>query len=59
VTVNIFGDEWDESMGATGWRWKRLPSAAARFGADRGEPVRARARTKTYPYHWQVLEEEY
>jgi hypothetical protein len=27
MTVNIFGDEWDESAARErpGWQWKRLP----------------------------------
>jgi len=61
-TVNIFGDEWDESMGRDrpGWQWKRLP-VGQRLGAEQiGASVyELGPGQKTFPYHWQVLEEEW
>jgi len=62
VAVNIYGDEWDESVGRDrpGWQWKRLPVGrllgAEQIGASLYELAPGQ---KTYPYHWQVLEEEW
>jgi len=62
VTVNIYGDEWDESVGRDrpGWQWKRLPVGrmlgSEQIGASLYELAPGQ---KTFPYHWQVLEEEW
>ena len=53
MTVNIYGDEWDESMerDRPGWQWKRLPVGrllgAEQIGASLYELAPGRRRTRT------------
>jgi uncharacterized cupin superfamily protein len=60
--VNLFGDEWDESAGRerAGWQWKRMP-VGRRLGSEQiGASVYELAPgQKTFPYHFQMLEEEW
>ncbi|HEY7692913.1 MAG TPA: cupin domain-containing protein [Gaiellaceae bacterium] len=60
MTVNIFGDEWEGGRDRPGWRWKRLPVGeklgAERIGASLYELAPGQ---RTFPYHWQVIEEEW
>jgi uncharacterized cupin superfamily protein len=60
MSVNLFGDEWDGGRDRPGWQWKRL-AVAERLGAEQiGASVYELAPgQKTFPYHWQVLEEEW
>jgi uncharacterized cupin superfamily protein len=60
VSVNIFGDDWDGGRDRPGWVWKRM-SVGKRLGAEQiGASVYELAPgQKTFPYHWQVLEEEW
>jgi uncharacterized cupin superfamily protein len=57
--VNLFGDEWDGRRDRPGWQWNRA-SVGERAGAElfgvslyELEPGQ-----KTFPYHWQHVEEE-
>jgi uncharacterized cupin superfamily protein len=58
--VNIFGDEWDAGRDRPGWEWKRLGVGkllgAEQIGVSLYELAPGQ---KTFPYHWQVLEEEW
>jgi uncharacterized cupin superfamily protein len=60
--VNIFGDDFDETMSRDRpcWQWKRIPDGR-RLGAEQiGASVyELGPGQKTFPYHWQVLEEEW
>jgi uncharacterized cupin superfamily protein len=57
--VNLFADEWDDRRERAGWQWNRFDvgehTGAELIGAslyqlDPGQ--------KTFPYHWQYVEEE-
>jgi uncharacterized cupin superfamily protein len=58
--VNLFGDEWDAGRDRPGWQWRRL-GVAKRLGAERiGASLYELAPgQRTFPYHWQVIEEEW
>jgi uncharacterized cupin superfamily protein len=58
--VNLFGDEWDGGRERPGWQWKRL-QVGERLGAEKiGASLYELAPgQRTFPYHWQVLEEEW
>jgi uncharacterized cupin superfamily protein len=60
MSVNLFGDDWDGGRDRPGWQWRRL-SVGERLGAEKiGASVYELAPgQKTFPYHWQVLEEEW
>ena len=60
MSVNLFGDEWDGGRDRPGWQWRRL-SVGQRLGAEKiGASLYELAPgQKTFPYHWQVLEEEW
>lgn len=57
--VNLFGDDWSGRGERPGWQWNALavgkPLGAELFGATVYviEPGQ-----KTWPYHWQYVEEE-
>jgi uncharacterized cupin superfamily protein len=57
--VNLFADEWDNRRDRPGWQWNRMPVAeragAELFGASVYELEPGQ---KTFPYHWQHVEEE-
>jgi uncharacterized cupin superfamily protein len=58
--LNIFGEDWDDGRERPGWQWKRL-SVGKRLGSESiGASVYELAPgQKTFPYHWQVVEEEW
>ena len=58
--VNLFGDEWDAERDRPGWQWRRL-GVGRRLGAERiGASLYELAPgQRTFPYHWQVIEEEW
>ena len=58
--VNLFGEEWDDSRERPGWQWKRL-RVGRRLGAERiGASLYELAPgQRTFPYHWQAVEEEW
>lgn len=58
--MNLFGDEWDDGRDRPGWQWKRL-RVAERLGAEQiGASLYELAPgQRTFPYHWQVVEEEW
>ena len=60
MSVNLFGDDWDGGRDRPGWQWKRL-SVGQRLGAEKiGASLYELAPgQKTFPYHWQVLQEEW
>lgn len=60
MSVNLFGDEWDGGRDRPGWQWKRL-SLGERAGAEKiGASLYELAPgQRTFPYHWQVVEEEW
>jgi uncharacterized cupin superfamily protein len=60
MSVNLFGDEWDEERDRPGWRWKRL-GVGRRIGSDKiGASLYELAPgQRTFPYHWHQLEEEW
>jgi uncharacterized cupin superfamily protein len=60
MSVNIFGDEWERGRDRPGWQWKHL-SIARKLGAERiGASLYELAPgQRTFPYHWQVIEEEW
>jgi uncharacterized cupin superfamily protein len=60
MTVNLFGDEWDDERERPGWQWKRL-AVGQRLGADRiGATLYELAPgQRTFPYHWHVVCEEW
>jgi uncharacterized cupin superfamily protein len=57
--VNLFGDEWDNRRDRPGWQWNHLDvgdrTGAELFGASVYELEPGQ---KTFPYHWQYVEEE-
>ena len=60
MCVNLFGDEWDGGRDRPGWEWKRL-HVGERLGAEKiGASLYELAPgQRTFPYHWQALEEEW
>ncbi len=60
MDVNLFGDEWDGGRDRPGWQWKRL-QVGQRLGAEKiGASLYELAPgQRTFPYHWQVFEEEW
>jgi uncharacterized cupin superfamily protein len=60
MTVNLFGDEWDGGRDRPGWEWKRL-QVGERLGAEKiGASLYELAPgQRTFPYHWQAVEEEW
>jgi uncharacterized cupin superfamily protein len=60
VTVNLYGDEWSAARDRPGWQWKRLgvgeQLGATKIGASLYEIGPGQ---KTFPYHWQLTEEEW
>jgi uncharacterized cupin superfamily protein len=60
MSVNLFGDEWDGGRERPGWQWKRL-SVGERLGAEKiGASLYELAPgQRTFPYHWQAVEEEW
>lgn len=57
--VNLFGDEWDARRDRPGWQWNRMSvgerAGAELFGASLYEIEPGQ---KSFPYHWQHVEEE-
>ena len=60
MSVNLFGDEWDEKRDWPGWQWRRL-GVGERLGAEKiGASLYELAPgQRTFPYHWQQLREEW
>ena len=60
MSVNLFGDEWDGGRERPGWQWKRL-GVGERLGAEKiGASLYELAPgQRTFPYHWQMVEEEW
>jgi uncharacterized cupin superfamily protein len=60
MSVNLFGDEWDGGRDRPGWEWKRL-GVGERLGAEKiGVSLYELApRQRTFPYHWQAVQEEW
>jgi uncharacterized cupin superfamily protein len=58
--LNLFGDEWDGGRDRPGWQWRRL-KVGERLGAERiGASLYELAPgQRTFPYHWQMVEEEW
>jgi hypothetical protein len=60
MSVNLFGDEWDGGRDRPGWEWKRLGVGerlrAEKIGASLFELA---PRQRTFPYHWQAVQEEW
>ena len=58
--VNLFGDEWDDGRERPGWQWKRL-RVATRLGAEKigASLFELAPGQRTFPYHWQAVEEEW
>ena len=57
--VNIFGDDWDNRRDRPGWQWNRM-SVGERAGAELigASLYELEPGQKTFPYHWQYVEEE-
>jgi uncharacterized cupin superfamily protein len=57
--VNLFGDEWSDRRDRPGWQWNRL-DVGERLGAELfGASVyEIEPGQKSFPYHWQYVEEE-
>jgi uncharacterized cupin superfamily protein len=57
--VNLLGDEWSSRRDRPGWQWNRL-DVGGRLGAELfGASVyELEPGQKTFPYHWQHVEEE-
>jgi uncharacterized cupin superfamily protein len=57
--VNIFGDDWDNRRDRPGWQWNRM-SVGERAGAELigASLYELQPDQKTFPYHWQYVEEE-
>jgi uncharacterized cupin superfamily protein len=57
--VNLFGNDWDSRRDRPGWQWNRM-EVGARAGAELfGASVyELEPGQKTFPYHWQHVEEE-
>jgi uncharacterized cupin superfamily protein len=57
--VNLFADEWDSRRERPGWQWNYFDvgehTGAELFGASVYELEPGQ---KTFPYHWQYVEEE-
>ena len=57
--VNLFGDDWDNRRDRPGWLWSHMEigkrAGAELFGASLYELEPGQ---KTFPYHWQYVEEE-
>ena len=57
--VNLFGDDWDSRRDRPGWLWNRMDvgkrAGAEVFGISLYELEPGQ---KTFPYHWQHVEEE-
>jgi uncharacterized cupin superfamily protein len=57
--VNLFGDDWSGRRERSGWQWNTLDVgerlAAELFGASVYEIEPGQ---KSFPYHWQYVEEE-
>jgi uncharacterized cupin superfamily protein len=57
--VNLYGDDWDRRRDRPGWQWNHRsvsePAGAELFGAGVYEIEPGQ---KTFPYHWQYVEEE-
>jgi uncharacterized cupin superfamily protein len=57
--VNVFKDEWDGRRERAGWQWNHFDvgehTGAELFGASLYELEPGQ---KTFPYHWQYIEEE-
>src|SRR6266498_2857075 len=57
--VNLFGDDWDNRRDRPCWQWNHLDvgdrAGAELFGASVYELEPGQ---KTFPYHWQYVEEE-
>jgi uncharacterized cupin superfamily protein len=60
MSVNLFGDEWDGGRDRPGWEWKRL-QVGERLGAEKiGASLYELAPgQRTFPYHWQAVQEEW
>jgi uncharacterized cupin superfamily protein len=60
MSVNLFGDEWDDGRERPGWQWKRLPVGrklgAERIGASLYELAPSQ---RTFPFHWHTVKEEW
>ena len=60
MSVNLFGDEWDERRDRSGWQWKRLGVGrkleAERIGASLYELAPSQ---RTFPFHWHTVKEEW
>jgi uncharacterized cupin superfamily protein len=57
--VNLFGDDWSGRRERPGWQWNTL-DVRERLGAELfGASVyEIEPGQKTFPYHWQYVEEE-
>jgi uncharacterized cupin superfamily protein len=57
--VNLFEDDWDNRRDRPGWQWNHM-SVGERVGAELiGASVyEIEPGQKTFPYHWQYVEEE-
>jgi uncharacterized cupin superfamily protein len=57
--VNLLGDDWSGRRERPGWQWNRL-DVGERLGAELlGASVyELEPDQKTFPYHWQHVEEE-
>jgi uncharacterized cupin superfamily protein len=60
MSINLFGDAWDDSRDRPGWQWKRL-RVGRRLAAEKlgGTLYELAPNQKTFPYHWHVFEEEW
>jgi len=60
LTVNLFGDEWDDERERPGWQWKKL-GVGRRLGAEKiGASLYELAPgQQMFPYHWHQLMEEW
>jgi uncharacterized cupin superfamily protein len=58
--INLYADEWSDGRDRPGWQWKRLgvgeALGATKLGASLYEIAPGQ---KTFPYHWEVIEEEW
>jgi uncharacterized cupin superfamily protein len=57
--VNLFGNEWDNRRDRQGWQWNQL-KVGERAGAELlgASLYELEPGQKTFPYHWQYVEEE-
>jgi uncharacterized cupin superfamily protein len=60
MSINLFGEDWDGGRDRPGWEWKRL-AVGQRIGAEKigASLYELGPGQRTFPYHWQAVQEEW